>query len=92
MLRGRAKTVENGRVRQWSNQWLHEHWWIPLVSVEVAVRRVGWLQAMLRDETIFVRFLWKDVLEEKERGLTATEELNEALRKDGFQSLFLAQS
>ena len=73
MLRGRAKTVENGRVRQWSNQRLHEHWRIPLVSVEVAVRRVGWLQAMLRDETnhaqplaaIFGRFLGKEVLEEK---------------------------
>ena len=25
MLRGRAKTVEDGRVRQWSNQRLHEH-------------------------------------------------------------------
>ena len=42
-------------------------------SVEVAVRRVGWLQAMLRDETslaqplaaIFGHFLGKDVLEEK---------------------------
>ena len=51
MLRGRAKTVENGRVRQWSSQRLHEHWRIPPVSVEVAVTRVGWLQAMLRDET-----------------------------------------
>ena len=38
------------------------------------MRRVGWLQAMLRDETnhaqpraaIFGRFLGKDVLEEKE--------------------------
>ena len=67
----RAKTVENGRVRQW--QRLHEHWRIPPVSVEVAVSRVGWLQAMLRDETnhahplaaIFVRFLRKEVLEEK---------------------------
>ena len=73
MLRGRAKTVENGRVRQWSNQRLHEHWRIPPVSVEVAVRRVGWLQAMLRDgrnhaqllAAIFGRFLGKDVLEEK---------------------------
>ena len=72
MLRGRAKkTVENGRVRQWSNQRLHEHWRIPPVSVEVAVRRVGWLQAMLRDETshaqplaaIFGRPLGKQVLE-----------------------------
>ena len=43
------------------------------VSVEVAVRRVGWLQAMLRDETnhapplaaIFGRLLGKEVLEEK---------------------------
>ena len=26
MLRGRAQTVESGRVRQWSNQRLHEHW------------------------------------------------------------------
>ena len=73
MLRGRAKTVENGRVGQWSNQRPHEHWRIPLVSVEVVVRRVGWLQAMLRDETnhaqllaaIFGRFLGKEVLEEK---------------------------
>ena len=72
MLRGRAKTVENGRVRQWPNQRLHEHWRIPRVSVEVAVMRFGWLQAMLRDETnhapplavIFGRFLGKDVLEE----------------------------
>ena len=72
MLRGRAKTVENGRVRQWPNQRLHEHWRIPPVSVEVAVRRFVWLQAMLRDETnhaqplaaIFGRFLGKDVLEE----------------------------
>ena len=68
MLRGRAKTVENG----WPNQRLHEHWRIPPVSVEVAVRRFVWLQAMLRDETnhaqplaaIFGRFLDKDVLEE----------------------------
>ena len=30
-LRGRAKTVEDGRVRQWSNQRLHEHWRIPAV-------------------------------------------------------------
>ena len=36
MLRGRAKTVEDGRVRQWSSQRLHEHWRIPLFSVEVA--------------------------------------------------------
>ena len=56
-------------------QRLHEHRRIPLVSVEVAVRRVGWLQAMLRDETshaqplaaIFGRFLRKDVLEERGR-------------------------
>ena len=48
---GRAETLENGRVRQWSNQRLHEHWRLPLVSVEVALRRVGWLQTMLRDET-----------------------------------------
>ena len=120
MLRARAKTVENGRVRQWSNQRLHEHWRIPLVSVEVAGRRVGWLQAMLRDETnhaqplaaICGRFLGKEVLEEKGglcegantfamafhrdvylfEGVTGTEELSEALGKDGFQSLFVAQS
>ena len=119
MFRGCAKTVENGRVRQWSNQQSHEHWRILVVSVEVAVRRVGWLQAMLRDEmnhaqplaAIFGRFLWK-VLEEKGglceganpfavafhrdaysfEGVTGTEELYEALRKDGFQSLFVAQS
>ena len=73
MLRGRAKTVEHGRVGQGSNQRLHEHWRIPLVSLEVAVRRVGWLQAMLLDETdhaqplaaIFGRSLGKEVLEEK---------------------------
>ena len=115
-----AKTVENGRVRQWSNQRLHEHWPIPPVSVEVAVRRVGWLQAMLRDEknhaqppaAIFCRFLGKAVLEEKgtlceganpfavafhrdvyfQGGVTGTRELYEALWKDGFQSLFVAQS
>ena len=57
MLRDRAKTVENGRVRQWSNQRRHEHWRIPLVSVEVVVRRVGWLQAMLRDETNHAQLL-----------------------------------
>ena len=111
MLRGRAKTVENGRVRQWR---------IPLVSVEVAMRRVGRLQATLGDETnhaqplaaIFGRFLEKEVLEEKGGlcmgpnpfavafhrdvylfdGVTGTEALYEALRKDGFQSLFVAQS
>ena len=36
MLRGRAKTVENGRVRQWPNQRLHEHKRIPSVQ-----RRAG---------------------------------------------------
>ena len=120
MLRGRAKTVDNGRVRQWSNQQLHEHWRIPPVSVEVAVRRVRWLQAMPRDElnhaqphaAIFGRFLGKEVLEEKGglceganpfavafhrdvylfEGVTGTEELFEALRRDGFQSLLVAQS
>ena len=64
MLRGRART---------SNQRLHEHWRVPPASVKVAVKRVGWLHAMLRDETnhapppaaIFGRFLGKDVLEEK---------------------------
>ena len=112
MLRGRAKTVENGRVRQWLNQWLHEHWRIPLVLVEVTVMRVEWLQTMLRDETnhaqplaaIFGRFLVKEVLGEKGglceganpfavtfhrdeclfQGVTSTEELYEALRKDFF--------
>ena len=62
-------------MRQWSNQRLDGHWRIPLVPVEVAVRRVGWLHTMLRDEkshaqplaAIFGRFLVKDVLEEKER-------------------------
>ena len=52
MLRGRAKTVENGRVRPWvesgAPRALADS---PLFSVEVAVRRVAWLQAMLRDET-----------------------------------------
>ena len=120
MLRGRAKTVEDGRVRQWSNQRLHEHWRIPPFSVEVAVRRIGWLKAMLRDEAnhaqalaaVFGRFLGRDVLE-KDGGLCegrirlrwrsigtciclreslGTEELYEALRKNGFQSLFVSQS
>ena len=76
MLRGRAKTVEDGRVRQWSNQRLHEHWRIPPFSVDVAVRRIGWLKAMLRDEAnhaqalaaVFSRFLGRDVLE-KDGGL-----------------------
>ena len=108
------------RERERSNQQLHEHWRFPPVSVEVAVRRVGWLQAMLRDEmnhaqplaAIFGRFLVKEVLEEKGglckgtnpcavafhrdvyllEGVTGTEELFEALRRDGFQSLFVAQS
>ena len=69
------RTCQDGR--KWAssavaNQRLHEHWRIPPVSVEVAVRRFVWLQAMLRDETnhaqplaaIFGRFLGKDVLEE----------------------------
>ena len=105
MLRGRAKTVGNGRVRQWSNQRLTRALAIPLVSV--AVRGVGWLQAMLRDETshaqplaaIFGRFLGKEVFEEKGglcdvylfEAVTGTEELYQ-LWKDGFQSLFVAQS
>ena len=119
MLRRRAKMVENGRVRQWPNQRLHEHLRIPPVSVEVAVRRFGWLQAMLRDETnhaqplaaIVGRFLGKDVLEGNGglceganpfavalhrdvflfEGVTGTE-LFEALRKNGFHSLFVIQS
>ena len=111
MLRGRAKTVENGRVRQWSNQRFHEHWREPPVSVEVAVRRVGMVTC---DETkrinrnalavIFGRFLGrrKGVLCEGANpfavafhrdvylfeGVTGTEELYEALPKDGLQSLF----
>ena len=117
---GRAKTLEDGTVRQWSNQRLHEHWRIPPVSVEVAVKRIGWLKAMLRDEAnhtlalaaICGRFLGRDVLEEKGglceganpfavafhrdvyllQGVTGTEELCEALRKVGFQSLFVSQS
>ena len=112
MLRGRAKTVEDGRVRQWSNQRLHEHWRIPPFSVEVAVRKIGWLKAMLRDEAnhaqalaaVFGRFLGRDVLEKDGglcesanpfavafhrdvylfEGVTGTEELYEALQKDGF--------
>ena len=120
MLRGRAKTVEDGRVRQWSNQRLHEHRRIPPFSVEVAVRRIGWLKAMLRDEAnhaqalaaVFGRFLGRDVLEKDGglceganpfavafhrdvylfEGVTGTEELYEALQKDGFQSLFVLQS
>ena len=108
----------DGRVRQWSNQ--RSHWRIPPFSVEVAVRRIGWLKAMLREEVnhaqalaaVFGRFLGKDVLE-KDGGLceganpfalalqrdvyfcdgvTGTEELYEALRKNGFQSLFVSQS
>ena len=118
MLRGRAKTVEDGRVRQWSNQRLHEHWRIPPFSVEVAVRRIGWLKAMLRDEAnhaqalaaVFGRFLGRDELEKDGdlceganpfavafhrdvylfEGVTGTEELYEALRKNGFQSLRIA--
>ena len=117
---GRAKTVEDGTVRQWSNQRLHEHWRIPPVSVEVAEKRIGRLKAMLRDEAnhtlalaaICGRFLGRDVLEEKGglceganpfavafhrdvylfEGVTGTEELCEALRKVGFQSLFVSQS
>ena len=119
MLRGRAKKVEDGRERQWSNQRLHEHWRIPPFSVEVAVRRIGWLKAaMLRDEAnhaqalaaVFGRFLCRDVLEKDGdlcedpfavafhrdvyffEGVTGTEELYEALRKNGFQSLFVSQS
>ena len=84
------------------------------------MRRVGWLQAMLRDEpnhaqplaAIFGRCMGKEVLEVKGgvceganpfavafhrdvylfEGVTSTEELDEALRKGGFQSLFVAQS
>ena len=67
------KRVENGLVRQWSNQRQHEHWRFRLFLWRWRVRRVGWLQAMLRDETnhaqpvasIFGRFLEKEVLEEK---------------------------
>ena len=120
MLRGRAKTVEDGRVRQWSNQRNHEHWRIPPFTVEVAVRRIGWLKAMLRDEAnhaqalaaVFGRFLGREVLQKDGdlceganpfavafhrdvylfEGVTGTEELYEALRKNGFQSLFVSQS
>ena len=84
------------------------------------MRRVDWLQAMLRDETshaqplaaIFGRFLGIGVLRRRGglceganpfavafhrdgclfEGVTGTEEPHEALRKDGFQSLFVAQS
>ena len=55
-----TRPCKNGR--EWtsetvSNQRLHEHWRIPHVSVEVAVRRGGWLQAMLRDETNHAQLL-----------------------------------
>ena len=96
------------------------NWRIPPFSVEVAVRRIGWLKAMLRDEAnhaqalaaVFGRFLGRDVLEKDGGfceganpfavafhrdvylfdGVTGTEELYEALRKNGFQSLFVSQS
>ena len=97
MPRGRAKTVENGRVTQWSIQRLHEHWRIPPVSVEVVVRRVGWLQAMLRDETnhaqplasIFGRFLGKEVLEVKgEPSIETCTCLKESRAQRSFTRLF----
>ena len=93
---------------------------IPPFSVEVAVRRIGWLKAMLWDEAnhaqalaaVFGRFFGRDVLEKDGdlceganpfavafhrveyliEGVTGTEELYEALRKNGFQSLFVSQS
>ena len=35
---------EDGRVRQWSNQRLHENSRIPPFSVEVAMRRIAWAE------------------------------------------------